>query len=184
MSAHATSSADIDIESMLKQALGRIESLERQHEEMKTSMEHAKKEKKTLQESTEREIGALQDEINALKSENKKALQASTGCEIEALKERINFLERKNNALKWSVNQLSHKVQENWEYPVTIPPDEYWQNKGYDDQAISQIKRSFIGGVKEAMSQLDHGVCDLIHVSGVNHDEALMPHWNALFRSF
>ncbi|EJK59832.1 hypothetical protein THAOC_19896 [Thalassiosira oceanica] len=123
----ATSSGDL--ESMLKQAMGRIDSLERQHEEMKTS--------------TGRETKALRDDIETLKSKNK--------------------------ALEWSLDRLASKVQEGWEYPVAIQPDEYWQ---------------FLGGLKRAVSQLEHGVCKSIVVRFADHDEDLMPHWNALFRSF
>ncbi|EJK48282.1 hypothetical protein THAOC_32936, partial [Thalassiosira oceanica] len=152
----ATSSADL--ESMLKQALGRIDSLERQHEEIMMSMG--------------RENRALRDE------------SASTERQIEDLRDDIEALKSKNRALEWSLNRLASKVQEGWEYPVTIQPDEYWQNKGYDDVSISDLKLWFFGGLKKAVSQLEHGVCESVSISFVDHNEDLMPHWNSLFRSF
>ncbi|EJK52072.1 hypothetical protein THAOC_28701, partial [Thalassiosira oceanica] len=161
--ARATSSADL--ESMLKQALGRIDSLERQHEEIKASVG--------------RETKALREDICRLKEENK-ALQAST----DSQRKDVETLKSKNNALDWSLRRLASKVREGWEYPVTIQPDEYWQNKGFGVDAITDLEYGFLGELKEAVSQLEHGVCDSITVGYVNHDEDLMPHWNALFRSF
>ncbi|EJK51825.1 hypothetical protein THAOC_28970 [Thalassiosira oceanica] len=145
--AKTSTTSSADLESMLKQALDRIDSLERQHEEMKTSME--------------RETKALRDDIETLKSKNK--------------------------ALEWSLDRLARKAQEGWEYRVAIQPDEYWRNKGYDDQDIECLKEDFLGELKTAVSDLEHGVCDLIKVGYmgyVDHDEDLMPHWNSLFRSF
>ncbi|EJK75320.1 hypothetical protein THAOC_02958, partial [Thalassiosira oceanica] len=148
----ATSSADL--ESMLKQALGRIDSLERQHEEMKTSME--------------REMKALREEVCRLKEENK-AIQASTGRQIEFLRHNVESLQIKNKALKWSLDRLASKVQEGWEYPMIIQPDEYWRNKGYDDYDIECLKEDYLGGLKRAVSSLEHGVCDYIAVGHANH---------------
>ncbi|EJK64115.1 hypothetical protein THAOC_15182, partial [Thalassiosira oceanica] len=138
-SAETSVTSSVDLESMLKQALARIDSLERQHEEMKTS--------------TGRETKALRDDIETLKSINE--------------------------ALEWSLDRLASKVQEGWEYPVTIQPDEYWHNKGYDDEAIVDLKNDFLGKLETTVSELEHGVCDSITVRYVNHDEDLMPHWNA-----
>ncbi|EJK75031.1 hypothetical protein THAOC_03259, partial [Thalassiosira oceanica] len=166
--ASATSSADL--ESMLKQALGRIDSLERQHEEMKTSMG--------------RESKALRDDICRLTEENEE-LQAWTERQIEFLRNDVDKLETKNNALQRSLKRLASKVQEGWEYPVTIQPYEYWQNKGYDLLAIQNLKLRFFRRLKEAVSELEHGVCDSITVGHANCDDKdLVPHWNALFRSF
>ncbi|EJK69811.1 hypothetical protein THAOC_08892 [Thalassiosira oceanica] len=166
----ATSSAVL--ESMLKQALGRIDSLERQHEEIKASMGS--------------EIKALRDDVCRLKEENKK-IQASMERQTKALRDDVNSLQSGNKALKWSLDQLASKVQDGWEYPVTIQPDEYWENKGYDDQAIELLMSSFFDGLEKAVSDLGHGVCNSIkvgYVGYVNHDEDLMPHWRALFRYF
>ncbi|EJK51061.1 hypothetical protein THAOC_29804, partial [Thalassiosira oceanica] len=163
----ATSSADL--ESMMKQALGRIDSLERRHEEMKTSMG--------------RENRALREGICRLTEDNK-ASQASMERQIEDLRDDIETLKSKNKALKWSLERLASKVQEDWEYPVAIQPDEYWQNKGYEDEAIEYLKEGFFEELKEAVSQLEHGVCEIVTVCFVHHDEDLMPHWNVLFRSF
>ncbi|EJK58551.1 hypothetical protein THAOC_21315, partial [Thalassiosira oceanica] len=163
----ATSSADP--ESMLKQALARIDSLERQHEEMKTSME--------------RETKAMRGDICILHDTNK-ALQASTERQIESLMDDVNSLQSENKALKWSLNRLAWKAQEGWEYPVAIQPDEYWQSKGYDHEAIRCLKVWFFEELKTVVPKLEHGVCDSITVGYVNHDKALVPHWNALFRSF
>ncbi|EJK45877.1 hypothetical protein THAOC_35487 [Thalassiosira oceanica] len=142
--AETSATSSTDLESMLKQALGRIGSLERQHGEMKTSME--------------RETKALRDDIETLKSKNK--------------------------VLEWSLRRLASKAQEGWEYPVAIQPDEYWQKKGYDDEAIFNLQDRFLEGLKDTVSELEHGVCQSIQVRFVDHDEDLMPHWNALFRSF
>ncbi|EJK48637.1 hypothetical protein THAOC_32546, partial [Thalassiosira oceanica] len=166
----ATSSAVL--ESMLKQALGRIDSLERQHEEIKAAMG--------------REIKVLMDDVCRLKEENKK-IQASMERQTKALRDDVNSLQSGNKALKWSLDLLASKVQEGWEYPVAIQPDEYWENKGYDDQAIELLMSSFFGELNNAVSDLGHGVCDSIqvgYVGYVNHDEDLMPHWKALFRYF
>ena len=165
--ANATSSADL--ESMLKQALGRIDSLERQQEEIKMSMA--------------RETTALRADITTLKEGNK-ALQASTERDTKALKDDINALRNENKALKWSLHRLASKVREGWEYPLMIQPDEYWENKGYDDEAIDNLREGFLANLKRAVSDLELGVCDFISVGRVSHDEDLMPHWNALFRSF
>ncbi|EJK48122.1 hypothetical protein THAOC_33110, partial [Thalassiosira oceanica] len=156
----ATSSADL--ESMLKQALGRIDSLERQHEEIKASVEG--------------ETRALKEDICRLKEANK-ALQVSMERQIEARRDGIE-------ALKWSLDRLASKVQEGWEYPVAIQPDEYWQNKGYEDEAIEYLKEGFFEEMKVAVSKLEHGVCEIVTVCSAGHDEDLMPHWKALFRSF
>ncbi|EJK58871.1 hypothetical protein THAOC_20970 [Thalassiosira oceanica] len=163
----ATSSADL--ESMLKQALGRIDSLERQHEEVMMSMG--------------RENRALRDGMCRLTEDNK-AVQASTERQIEDLRDDIEALKSKNKALEWSLNRLASKVQEGWEYPVAIQPDEYWQDNGYDDEAIEYLKEGFFEEVKVAVSKLEHGVCKNVTVCSAGHDEDLMPHWNALFRSF
>ncbi|EJK59541.1 hypothetical protein THAOC_20220 [Thalassiosira oceanica] len=163
----ATSSADL--ESMLKQALGRIGTLERWHEEIKASMG--------------RETRALREDICRLKEE-RKLIQASTERQTKALRDDIEALKSENKALKWSLNQLARKVQEGWEYPVAIQSDEYWQNKGYDAQAVQLLKLRFFAGLKNAVLELEHGVCDSIAVCCADHDEDLMPHWNALFQSF
>ncbi|EJK45480.1 hypothetical protein THAOC_35903, partial [Thalassiosira oceanica] len=162
-----TSSADL--ESMLKHALGRIDSLERQHEEMKTSVEIERR--------------ALREDISRLK-EAHKALQALTERETKALRDDLKSLNRENKALEWSFFQLARKVQEGWEYPVADQPDEYWENKGYDEGAIECLRIDFLAEVETAVSELEHGVCDSITVGFVDHDEDLMPHWNALFQSF
>ncbi|EJK69452.1 hypothetical protein THAOC_09290, partial [Thalassiosira oceanica] len=60
----------------------------------------------------------------------------------------------------------------------------YWQNKGYEDPDIECIKVVFLGKLKEAVSQLEHGVFESVSISHVYHNEDLVPHWNALFRSF
>ncbi|EJK59539.1 hypothetical protein THAOC_20218 [Thalassiosira oceanica] len=164
----ATSSADLE-SMMLKQALGRIDSLESQHEELKASVE--------------REVRALREDICTLKEDNN-AIMASTKIEIKALRDDVNALKSENKALKWTLNRLASKVQEGWEYPVAIQPDEYWHNKGYDDEAIRKLKDWFFTGMRKTVSQLEHGICDSIAVRFVNHDEDLMPHWKALFRSF
>ncbi|EJK48642.1 hypothetical protein THAOC_32542 [Thalassiosira oceanica] len=163
----ATSSADL--ESMLKQALGRIDSLERQHEEIKMSMG--------------RETTALRGDIRTLKEANK-AIQALAERQTRALREDICRLKAEKKALKWSLDRLASKVQEGWEYPVAIQPNEYWQDKGYEDEVIHDLKVEFLGGLKGAVSELEHGVCDSVSIGSVSHDEDLMPHWNALFRSF
>ena len=156
----ALSSADL--ESMLKQALGRIDSLERQHEEIKTSMNC--------------ETKALRADISALKEENK-ALQAS--------REDIDALKSENEALQWSLDQLASKVRKGWRYPVAVQPDEYWENKGYDDNTITDIVVGFLENLEKAVSELEHGVCSSVYIGHANrHDDDLMPHWNALFRSF
>ncbi|EJK76400.1 hypothetical protein THAOC_01840, partial [Thalassiosira oceanica] len=163
----ATSSADL--ESVLKQALGRIESLEWQHEEMKTSMES--------------ETRALGGDMCRLKEANK-AIQASTERETKALRDDVEALQSENKALRWSLDRLASKVQEGWEYPVAIQPDEYWQNKGYHDDAIYDMKIGFLKELKKAVSQLEHGVRAYVSVGNTFHDQDLVPHWNALFRSF
>jgi len=163
----ATSSADL--ESMLKQALGRIDSLEKQHEQIKMSME--------------RETRALRDDIDSLKEENT-AIQASTEREAEARRDDVNALKRENKALKWSIDRLASKAMVNWKYPVWIQSDEYWSNKGYDDSAVVVIKNAFLGQLKKAVSKLEHGVCDRISLGNVAHDGDLMRHWDALFQSF
>ncbi|EJK55345.1 hypothetical protein THAOC_24931 [Thalassiosira oceanica] len=162
----ATSAADL--ESMLKQALGRIASLERQHEE--------------IQASVEGETRALREDICKLEEANK-ALQVSMERDTRALQDDIEALKSENDALKWSLKRLASKVQEGWEYPVTIQPDEYWQRKGYDDPAIVYLT-NFFEELKFAVSQLEHGVCEIVTVCCAGNDEDLMPHWNALFRSF
>ena len=93
--ASATSSADL--ESMLKQALCRVDSLERQHEAIKMTME--------------REIGALRDDISILKEESN-SIQASTERETKALRDDVNALKSENKALKWSLDLLAWKAQE------------------------------------------------------------------------
>ena len=157
---HVSATSSPDLESMLKQALCRIDSLERQHEEIKTLME--------------RETKALRAEICALKEENK-ALQADD----------IGPLKSENEALKWSLVQLASKVREGWEYQVAIQPDEHWQGKGYGLDAIQDLHYCFFRGLKRAVSSLGLGVCSHVivgHADGhVDHDEDLMPHWNALF---
>ncbi|EJK74749.1 hypothetical protein THAOC_03554, partial [Thalassiosira oceanica] len=159
-----------DLESMLKHALGRIDSLERQHEGTKTLMEC--------------EVRALREDIVSLEGENK-AIKASVKQEINALRDDIGALKSENEALEWSLHRLASKVQEGWEYPVAIQPHEYWQNKGYDDLAINNLKYGFFNGLKAAVSSLKHGVCDFITIGGIaDHDEDLVPHWHALFRSF
>ena len=164
----ATSSADL--ESMLKQALCRIDSLEKQHEQIKVSME--------------RETRTLRDDIVSLKGEENKAIQASAELEIEALRDEVEALKSENKALKWSLDRLARKVREDWEYPVAIQPSEYWRSKGYEDEAIYSLKEYFFDNLERAVSELEHGVCDHVTVGCVDHDEALMPHWNALFRCF
>ena len=166
--ASATSSADL--ESMLKQALCRVDSLERQHEAIKMTME--------------REIGALRDDISILKEESN-SIQASTERETKALRDDVNALKSENKALKWSLDLLAWKAQEDWEYPVAIQPDEYWRSKGYEDDAIHNLNEYFFENVKRAVSELAHGVpCDYIYVGNADYDEDLLPHWEALFRSF
>ncbi|EJK55835.1 hypothetical protein THAOC_24383, partial [Thalassiosira oceanica] len=119
--------------------------------------------------------------------EERKLIQASTERQTKALRDDIEALKSENKALKWSLNQLARKVQEGWEYPVAIQPNEYWQDKGYEDYAIHDIKVEFLGELKTAVSELEHGVCNsvsIVSISHVGHDEDLVPHWNALFRSF
>ncbi|KAL7544952.1 hypothetical protein ACHAWF_008321 [Thalassiosira exigua] len=116
--------------------------------------------------------------------EASKALRASTEREAEALRDDVESLQSENKALKWSLDRLASKVQEGWEYPVAIQPDEYWQNKGYGEDDIDGLHVGFLEEMKEAVSQLEHGVFESVLISHVDHDEDLMPHWNALFRSF
>ena len=118
--AEASVTTSADLESMLKQALGRIDSLERQHEAITMSME--------------REVRALREDICRLKKDNT-ATHASTECDTKALRDDVNALKSANKALKWSLVRLAIKVREDWEYPVAIQPDEYWRRKGYEDQA-------------------------------------------------
>ncbi|EJK73646.1 hypothetical protein THAOC_04719 [Thalassiosira oceanica] len=168
--AKTSATSSVDLESMLKQALARIDSLERQHEEMKTSVG--------------REAKAMRGNIRRLKEKNK-AIQALAERQTNALRDDIEAVKSENMALKWSLNRLTCKVQEGWEYPVAIQPDEYWQDKGYNDVAIEYLKEGFFKEVKIAVSKLEHGVCDHVALSYArNHDEGLMPHWNALFQSF
>ncbi|EJK66610.1 hypothetical protein THAOC_12458 [Thalassiosira oceanica] len=87
---------------MLKQALGRIDSLEKQHEEIKASVES--------------ETRALREDICRLKEANK-ALQASSKRDAEAQRKKVKALKCENKALKWSLGRLASKVQECWEYP-------------------------------------------------------------------
>ncbi|EJK77310.1 hypothetical protein THAOC_00864 [Thalassiosira oceanica] len=105
-------------------------------------------------------------------------IKMSMERETRALRDDIN------EALKWSLDRLASKARERWEYPVVNQPYEYWQSKGYDDHAIIDLEYGFLNYLKKAVSALEHGVCDSIRVGHVNHDEDLMPHWNALFRSF
>ncbi|EJK50215.1 hypothetical protein THAOC_30842, partial [Thalassiosira oceanica] len=70
--AETSAASSADLESMLKQALVRIDSLERQHEEMKASVE--------------RETRALKEDMCRLREENK-ALQASTEREMKVLRD-------------------------------------------------------------------------------------------------
>ncbi|EJK59583.1 hypothetical protein THAOC_20169, partial [Thalassiosira oceanica] len=163
----ATSSADLV--SMLNQALDRIDSLESQHEEVKASVESKTRD--------------LMEDTCRIK-ETYKALQASMERETRALRDDVNSLKMENKALKWSLNRLASKVQEGWRYPVAILPDEYWQNKGYEDEAIDGLHVGFLEELKTAVSELEHGVCESVTVRFVNHDEDLVPHWTALFRSF
>ncbi|EJK43699.1 hypothetical protein THAOC_37829, partial [Thalassiosira oceanica] len=165
--ASATSSADL--ESMLKQALSRIGSLEKQHAQIKMSME--------------RETRALRDDIVSLKGENK-AIKMSMERDTKVLRDEIEALKSEKDALRWSLDRLGSKVQEGWGYPVAIQPYEYWQSKGYDDEAIDNLEYGFLEYLKSSVSALEHGVCDSIRVGHVYHDEDLMPHWNALFHSF
>ncbi|EJK60497.1 hypothetical protein THAOC_19136 [Thalassiosira oceanica] len=58
------------------------------------------------------------------------------------------------------------------------------ETKSYDDQAIDDLMDEFLEGLKDAVLELEHGVCDSIAVCCADHDEDLMPHWKALFRSF
>ncbi|EJK45220.1 hypothetical protein THAOC_36174, partial [Thalassiosira oceanica] len=167
--AKTSSMSSADLASMLKQALARIDSLERQHEEVKISMG--------------RENRALREGICRLTEDNK-AIQASTERQIEYLRDDVNALKSEKKALKWSLKRLASKVQEGWEYPVAIQPDEYWHNKGYDDHTIEYLKKWFFGQLGEAVSRLEYGVCESVTVGFVNHDEDLMPHWDVLFRSF
>ncbi|EJK61614.1 hypothetical protein THAOC_17865, partial [Thalassiosira oceanica] len=122
-----------------------------------------------------RQSWSRQAETNALRRETK------------ALRDDIEALRSDKKALEWSLERLTSKVQEGWEYAVTIQPDEYWQSKGYDDEDIGNLRDAFLGELKGSVSSLEHGVCDSISVGllgYVFHDEDLMPHWNALFRSF
>ncbi|EJK75906.1 hypothetical protein THAOC_02354, partial [Thalassiosira oceanica] len=80
-----STTSSVDLASMLKQALGRIESLERQHKEMKTS--------------TGRETTALWEDICRLKQENKAILE-STGRETNALRRETKALRDDIEALK------------------------------------------------------------------------------------
>ncbi|EJK76697.1 hypothetical protein THAOC_01526, partial [Thalassiosira oceanica] len=81
--AETSAASSADLESMLKRALVRIDSLERQHEEMKASAERQHEEMKA---SAERETRALKEDICRLREENE-ALRASTEREIKALRD-------------------------------------------------------------------------------------------------
>ncbi|EJK48899.1 hypothetical protein THAOC_32268, partial [Thalassiosira oceanica] len=129
------------------------------------------------------ETRALEGRHCRLKETNK-ALQASSKRKAKALRDDIRALQSENEALKRSLGRLASKVQEYWEYPVAIQPDEYWQNKGYGDRAIISLKIWFFEAMKKAVAELEHGVCDSISLHFADHDEDLMPHWNALFQSF
>ncbi|EJK68648.1 hypothetical protein THAOC_10153, partial [Thalassiosira oceanica] len=133
--------------------------------------------------SVESETRALMEDTCRIKDAYK-VLQASMERETKALRDDVNSLKRENKALKWSLNRLASKVQEGWKYPVAILPDEYWQSKGYEDEAIDGLHVGFLEELKTAVSELEHGVCESVTVRFVNHDEDLVPHWNALFRSF
>ena len=68
---------------------------------------------------------------------------------------------------------------------MAIQPDEYWRSKGYEDDAIHNLNEYFFENFKRAVSELAHGVtCDYIYVGNADYDEDLLPHWEALFRSF
>ena len=157
-----------DIESTLRQALGRIDSLEKENVAIRASME--------------RETKALREDIKTLKEENK------------ALTDAIDKLKDEDKALQWSLNRLAGRVRMSWEYPMNhcIQPDEYWLNRGIIDyDFISDLNEYCIGSIRSAVSELAHGVCN--HVVGIGnsdshsrflHDAALIPHWYALSESF
>ncbi|EJK67001.1 hypothetical protein THAOC_12018, partial [Thalassiosira oceanica] len=136
-----------DLESMLRQALVRMDSLEKKN--------------------------------------------AAVMCETKALREDVEGLKEENRALKWSLSKLAGHVQRNWQYPEShaIQPDEYWRDKGFDDEEIPELQQHIMGGFVSAVSDLAHGVCDNITIGDchshdmVLHDAALEPHWIALTES-
>ncbi|EJK77114.1 hypothetical protein THAOC_01074, partial [Thalassiosira oceanica] len=111
----------------------------------------------------ERETTGLREDICRLKKESM-VIQSLTDRKTKALRDDVNSLKRENKALEWSLERLASKVQEGWEYPVAIQPDEYWQDKGYNDEAIEYLKEGFFEEVKVAVSQLEHGETPMTRV--------------------
>ncbi|EJK75745.1 hypothetical protein THAOC_02523 [Thalassiosira oceanica] len=158
----AASASLADLWSMLRQALGRIDSLEMENVAIRGGSAALRKDLKSLQEENK----AMRGDMDKIKDENR--------------------------ALKWSLKQLAGRVQQSWEYPEEgwIQPDAYWHNEGFDDDYISDLNEGFIYGVKSAVSGLVHGVCDHVCIGDIGdesdegrmilHDAALVPHWSTL----
>ena len=209
-----TTSPLADLESLLRQALGRIVSLEEENVAIRASMERRETAAAAAAAAAPREKRQREDDGGAASSNSSRSASpidlesllrqalvrigslekknAVMERETKALRDDVGSIKEENRALKWSLNQLASRVRESWEYPCNhcIQPDEYWLNRGIDYDYIDNLNEYCIGSIRSAVSDLAHGVCENIYI-GDNEESlmilshgALMPHWHALSESF
>ena len=111
--------------------------------------------------------------------------------EIIGMKDRIskmNELEAKCESLERSVEILID--EQKWEYSAPNIPDSHWEERGFDEGYIAEMKIYFLDIIKGATCELRSGRdmrnewiivgTDDSDATTLLHDDLLLPHWKEL----
>ena len=137
-------------------------------------------EMRAMLEQTHLQIMAkMQERMNAIERQNDELAK-----KYESQEDRCRFLEARCGSLERSVQILAQN--QNWESSAPDIPDNYWDERGFDEDYIQQME-IFIHRMKDYTRRMRSGEnVEFISFGysrgyGGNlmllHDEALLPHW-------
>ena len=113
--------------------------------------------------------------------------------EIDLLKQENNHLKARCCSLENSMKVLIE--EQKWEYSAHYIPDSHWEERGFDQDYIEEMKTCFLDSIKEATCKLRSGRGmrneewiivgndDSDATALLLHDDALIPHWKELINA-